>query len=193
MSCSKFDVKGYFLEELSEEERGEIQAHLSRCEGCREELEQLRLTGAALMTVRDEEIPQRIAFVSDRVFEPNWWQRWWQSAPRLGFASAAILSLAIFFHAATRPAAEAPGLDTAAVEQMVEREVARRLDAAVAQAVNAAEKRSETQTSEMLRAAEDRFEIQRRADMLAVQESFDYLRKQVNVSFLASANLGASR
>jgi anti-sigma factor RsiW len=193
MSCSKFDIKGYFLEELSEEERGEVQAHLPRCEGCRDELEQLQLTGAALMAVRDEEIPQRIAFVSDRVFEPNWWQRWWHSAPRLGFASAAILSLAILFHAVTQPAAQAPGLDTAAVEQMVEREVARRVDAAVVQAVNAVEQRSEAQTSELLRAAEDRFEIQRRADMLAVQESFDYLRKQVNVSYLASAKFGASQ
>ena len=29
----------------------------------------------ALSTLREEEIPRRIAFVSDKVFEPRWWQK----------------------------------------------------------------------------------------------------------------------
>ena len=32
---------------------------------------------------------QRIAFVSDKVFEPRWWQTIWRSGPAMGFASAA--------------------------------------------------------------------------------------------------------
>ena len=41
---------------------------------CREELARLRLTLDALSTLREEEMPRRIAFVSDKVFEPRWWQ-----------------------------------------------------------------------------------------------------------------------
>ena len=195
MSCSDFDVKGYFLKELSGEENEAVRAHLPGCGGCREELEHLQMTGAALMTLREEEIPRRIAFVSDRVFEPSWWQRWWRSAPRLGFASAAILSLAILVHAFTRPAPvqQPPGLDTAAIEQMIEREVARRLDTAVAKAVNAAEQRGEAQTAQLLQAAEKRFEMLRQEDRVAVEETFALLKKQMNVTYLASANWGASR
>ena len=41
------------------------------CGDCALELDQLRLTTAALRTLPDREIPQRIAFVSDQVFEPS--------------------------------------------------------------------------------------------------------------------------
>ena len=34
----------------------------------------VRLTLDALSTLREEEVPRRIAFVSDKVFEPRWWQ-----------------------------------------------------------------------------------------------------------------------
>jgi len=195
MSCSEFDLKGYFLEELPGEERAQVEAHLPACQECREELARLRLTDAAMMTLRDEEIPQRIAFVSDKVFEPAWWQRLWQSAPRLGFASAAMLAAAIFVHAFTRPAPViAPsGVETAEVERMIEREVARRLDTAVAEAVAAAETRNEERTAGLLQAAAEQFEMQRQADLLTVQESFDYLRKQMNVSYMASAYQEASQ
>ena len=44
-----------------------------------------------MLSLPDEEIPQRIAFVSDRVFEPSWWQTVWRSGPAMGFASAVLL------------------------------------------------------------------------------------------------------
>ena len=192
MSCSEVDVKGYFLEELSPGEMEDVERHLPGCQECREELARLETTHSALLTIRDEEIPQRIAFVSDKVFEPNWWQRLWQSAPKLGFASAAMLSAAIFVHAYTRPAPvnQTVGLDQAAVQQIVEREVTQRLDTAVTRAVAAAEAKNEEKTAELLQAAEKRFDLQRREDMLYVQESFDYLRKQVNVVQLAAYREG---
>src|SRR5258708_37318755 len=66
------------------------------------------MTQAALFSLRDEEIPQRIAFVSDKVFEPSPWRRWWSafwgSTARLSFASAAMLSAAILVSALNRPA-----------------------------------------------------------------------------------------
>ncbi|MGP8247204.1 MAG: anti-sigma factor family protein [Bryobacteraceae bacterium] len=108
MSCSPFDLKEYFLRELNPADSGRVEAHLKSCAGCREEMDRLRLTEAALSSLREEEIPQRIAFVSDQVFEPSplrrWWGAFWDSSARLGFAAAAMLSGAILISAFTRPA-----------------------------------------------------------------------------------------
>ena len=112
MSCSPFDLKDYFLQELPSPERVQVEAHVNHCLACREELDRLQLTASALFSLRDEEIPQRIAFVSDQIFEPSPLRRWftafWGSTARLGFASALMLSASIFYFAATRPA-PAPG------------------------------------------------------------------------------------
>jgi hypothetical protein len=59
-----------------------------------EERERLANTVAALQAVPDEEPPRRIAFVSDKVFEPKWWQKF----PAWGFASACALAAAILAH-----------------------------------------------------------------------------------------------
>ncbi len=108
MSCSPFDLKDYFLQELPSPQQFQVEAHVKTCPPCREELERLQLTEAALFSLRDEEIPQRIAFVSDQIFEPSPLRRWfsgfWGSTARLGFASAAMLSASVFYFAATRPA-----------------------------------------------------------------------------------------
>ncbi|MEI9976656.1 MAG: zf-HC2 domain-containing protein [Ignavibacteriota bacterium] len=106
MSCSPFDLRDYYLKELADPQQRQVEAHLKDCPACREELDQLRLTQAALFALRDEEIPQRIAFVSDPVFEPSgarrWWAAFWGSPGRLGFTGAAILSAALLFSTLTR-------------------------------------------------------------------------------------------
>ena len=76
MSCSPFDLRDYFLQELTDPQQRQVEAHVKTCQACREELDRLRLTEAALFSLRDEEIPQRIAFVSDKIFEPSPWRRW---------------------------------------------------------------------------------------------------------------------
>ena len=107
MSCSPFDLKEYFLKELPPPQAAQVEEHIHTCSECREDFDRLRLTEAALFSLRDEEIPQRIAFVSDKIFEPSPVRRWisgfWGSAGRLGFASAAMLSAAIFFYSASTP------------------------------------------------------------------------------------------
>src|SRR5579884_3143866 len=141
MSCSSIDLKAYALGELDDRGTRDAAAHVHTCNECREELERLRLTHMALLSLRDEEPPRRIAFVSDPVFEPKWWQRMWRSGPAMGFASAAMLSCAILLNAFSRPApvtvvkAPVPTVDTAAIEQRIESRVNHRLSAAVAQAV----------------------------------------------------------
>ena len=71
MSCSPFDLRDYFLQELPSPQRLQVEAHVKTCHPCREELERLQLTEAALFSLRDEEIPQRIAFVSDQFSSPR--------------------------------------------------------------------------------------------------------------------------
>ena len=84
MSCSDDDLKDLMFGELDEAARGRVETHVRECWHCQEELDRLRLTQAALNVLPEEEMPRRIAFVSDPVFEPRWWQRLWQSGPKLG-------------------------------------------------------------------------------------------------------------
>jgi anti-sigma factor RsiW len=98
MSCSPFELKDYFFGELDPPERDAVEHHVASCASCREELAGLTTMRAVLLSVPDEEPPRRIAFVSDKVFEPRWWQKLWTSGARLGFASAAMLALAIVLH-----------------------------------------------------------------------------------------------
>jgi len=103
MSCSPFDLRDYFLKELSTPQQLQVEAHVKTCVACHEEMERLRFTEAALFSLREEEIPQRIGFVSDKIFEPSpvrrWFAAFWGSTARLGFASAVVLSVAMSFSA----------------------------------------------------------------------------------------------
>ena len=152
MSCSNFDLKGYLLGEIPETGRSAVKEHLAGCPACAEEVDRLRLTHAAMMTLPEEEMPRRIAFVSDKVFEPRWWQRLWSSGPKLGFASAAMLSAAILAHGYVRPSGAA--IDQAQVESAMRKVVAE----------------SESRQDDRLSKA-----------MSAVGESYEFLMKKVNV------------
>ena len=127
MNCEKYDWKGYAFGELAADERREAEAHASTCEGCRGELAHVRLTVDTLSALREEEVPRRIAFVSDKVFEP----RWWDTFLRPTFAAACVLAAAIVMHGyMTRPAA----MDDAAIQA--------RVDQAVTKAVAGVEERN---------------------------------------------------
>jgi hypothetical protein len=159
MSCSPFDLRDYFLQELANPQQRQVEAHVKTCAPCREELDRLRITEAALRSMADEEIPQRIAFVSDKIFEPSPWRRWlaafWNSGARLGFASAAMLSASLVLFAlkpapapvigVMRPAAPAAvtvaqisAVPEAAVPEAAvpEADIQRRIQAAVELAVD---------------------------------------------------------
>ncbi len=114
MNCSPDVLKDYLLGELPGPDCLTVEAHVRQCPTCGEELERLRSAQAALRSVPDVEMPRRIAFVSDQVFELGWWQRLWNSAPRLGFVSAMVLAAAILVHGLTRPA---PCAETTAYNQ----------------------------------------------------------------------------
>lgn len=183
MNCQAIDLKAYSFGEGTAEERRAAELHLKTCHECAEELGQLQLLSAALGGLREEEPPRRIAFVSDKVFEPNWWQRLWASGPRLGFAAAGMLSAAILVHGFV--VGQQP-------KQVVVREVAvsgtagaqasqAQIDEAVTKAV--AQVRSELEQSQnakidrLLAATEKKYELERAA-LAAVADENELLRKQ---------------
>jgi hypothetical protein len=101
------------------------------------------------LSLREEEIPRRIAFVSDPVFEPSAWRRWWSgfwnTPARLGFGSAALVSAALVVFALARPApvqpvrqVQVPVAQTAqAVPAVSEAAIQARIDQAADRAVAA--------------------------------------------------------
>ena len=155
MKCSPFELKDYFLKELPQGEAQQVEAHVKGCAVCREEVERLRLTEGALFALREEEMPQRIAFVSDKIFEPSAWRRgwaaFWGSSARLGFASAAMLSAALMVFSLARtagsPAAPltarvaVPAAPVSGPAPVSEAQMEQRIQAAVDQAVAASEAR----------------------------------------------------
>ena len=187
MSCSPFDLKEYFLRELPSPQRFQVEAHVKTCSPCREELERLQLTEAALFSLRDEEIPQRIAFVSDRIFEPSPFRRWfsgfWGSTARLGFASAAMLSASVLYFAATRPA---PAPDRTAAPTMAAvspspQEIQRQIQQAVSKAVAQLEARQVETNKQLVADFERRSNEELRSIRWAVGQS-DLDRKRGQVS-----------
>jgi anti-sigma factor RsiW len=191
MSCSEDDLKDFMFGELDEAARGRVEAHVRECRHCQEELDRLRLTQAALHALAEEEIPRRIAFVSDPVFQPRWWQRLWQSGPKLGFASAAMLSAALVFSVVYRPAPVAPAaFDAAAIEQRVSAEVARRIGPAIQQAVAASEARQAQRAMELVAAARKEAAEERQRDRAQFDKAFEYIQKKFGMFYMASAGLG---
>ena len=182
MSCSSVDLKAYLLGETDRTEKSSVDDHVRACQACREELDRLKLTDAALRSLEDEEVPQRIAFVSDKVFEPRWYQTIWRSGPVMGFASAVLVAAAILVHAYERPVVVAvPVVDTARIE----REVNARVNAAVA----AAQVKQEERTVALLDAAEKRFEAKRKEDLAIVQDVARYSKMQMDRATVAANSL----
>jgi anti-sigma factor RsiW len=183
MNCD-IDLQAYVVGESTRPERGAVENHLRGCQSCREELDRLNLTRSMLASLEDEEIPRRIAFVSDGVFEPRWWQTMWRSGPVMGFASAALLAAAIVVHGFERT----PVVDTAQIEKQVESRVGARVQAAV----NVAQAKQSAEFAKVLNATESRFESQRKSDLATVQQAAEYYEKQM-ARFEVASNQGAGQ
>ena len=181
--CSPTDLKDYILDELPAPERARLDQHLAGCAACRQELRSLALARAALVAVPDEEPPRRIAFVSDKIFEPRWYQRLWRSGPQLGFVSAAMLAAAILAHGIIQPQpSPVPVAQLRPAAAGFEDVIAQRVAAAIAES----EARQTARFEKVLAAKEKQFEFQRRANLIAMQEYTSYLQKVSNVTQRAS-------
>jgi anti-sigma factor RsiW len=185
-------LRDYAFDELSGDELRSMERHLSACSVCAAELDQLRLTTAVLRVLPDREVPQRIAFVSDKVFPRSpiarFFLGFWNSAARLGFASAFILGVALIISAYHRPAplpmpGQSSTVSLGAVNQIVNKAV----DKAVAQA------RADDQRfmNAALEIAERRHEEENRALMTAVKDDMEVMQKRLGVAYseLASAEI----
>jgi hypothetical protein len=153
----------------------------------------LRVTEAALFALREEEIPQRIGFVSDKIFEPSPWRRWWAalwgSTARLAFASAAMLSIAILV-AALRPAGQIalrPGASQV-VKAISDTEIQTRIDTAVAKAVAQVDARQTEKTKQLLADLDSA-----RQRLLLAAEEWDYSQRRANAIRISASNYGPPR
>jgi hypothetical protein len=150
----------------------------------------------ARAAVPDEEIPQRVGFVSENVFDPSAWRRFWSSfwtsSARLAFSASAMLMIAALLW--TRPApvsvsSQVPNPDLTRLE----REFDARVQAAVAKAIEESEARQEKKNAEMLRAVEKRYEMDRKALMLAMDENLSLMQMRMGTMVLASSGDAGDR
>jgi anti-sigma factor RsiW len=197
MSCSPFDLRDYFLRELADPQQRQVEAHVKTCPQCREELDRLRITEAALFSARDEEIPQRIAFVSDKVFEPSPWRRgwaaFWGSSARLGFASAAMLAAAIVFYALHPAPAPGPRVATVATAAPVsDAQIQQRVQAALDKAIPEIEARYEKRTEALVKEVDQRDRAERGRLVNWADATYDRLKTE-KVAAALSAYDGGGR
>jgi hypothetical protein len=197
MSCKlqdkRPDWKAYTLGELDSRAQQEAENHAAACSDCQDELAGLRVTLDAMATLRDEDLPRRIAFVSDKVFEARWYEKLTQAFLRPSFAAAAVIAAAILVHAFVRPVAAPPTnvaqaqVDTRAIESRVTAQVTERLQSEMATAVNTAvtkavaetEKRDDQRTAVLLSAADRRY-----------SDAADFLNKQVTRIYALNTGAG---
>jgi anti-sigma factor RsiW len=194
MSCDQLDLKAYALGEASKAERKAVEGHAASCSDCRTELETLGTLQVAMRSWADEEPTRRIAFVSDKVFEPRWWQKlnWAQM-----LAPAALAAMAAFAVVKTQaPQSPVPvaAITAPDIEQRIAEAVSQRVDVAVKTAVAESEARQQDQAAQLVRATERRIRqesAQTMAQTMAmVDANFDRLRNRDAKFLRASADLG---
>ena len=213
MTCTDFDIRDFFLGELPESDRERTVRHLASCSGCAGELESLRHLRFALELLPDQEPPQRIGFVSDKVFEParsrRMWNAFWNSAPRLGFASAAMLSVALVifafrpapvavvsrvpitaqtvaFSGVKPPDVKLPNVTLPDVTPLINETVRE----AVRKAVADTELRQQKRTDLLLAASERKHEQDQQAIMMRVADAYTMMQKRIMVSRASLVNYG---
>jgi len=120
-------------------------------------------------------VPRRIAFVSDAPASGAWLSAFWNSAARLGFASACVLAAGLSFAAAHRQpvVVQTAGVSDAAIQQAV--------DKAVAVAVDKAHAEDIQMTKAALDAVDGKYAQKQRNLMVAMQETLVDERKRLDL------------
>ncbi len=190
MNCAPFDLRDYFFAELKSAEAKQVELHLAACKACQVELSQLDVTRVALMQLPQEEPPRRIAFVSDKVFAPTMWQRFWQSGAKLGFASAAMVTAGLLVNALTRPSpvVQYSNVNYGAIEAKVREEVSRQIPVEVAKAVSVAEEKNLAQVHTAVASVEKKYAQERELDIAVMRANFDILQSRMSQRYLNLAS-----
>ena len=185
MDNPPIDLTAYALGDASPADSAAAASFLAQSSEAREEFERLQFTLTALHSLRDEEMPRRIAFVSDPVFEAPWWHRLLGSGPRLGFAGASLLAAAITAHGyLMRPLpviAQAP----AQIATLSQSDI----DSAVVKAVQSIEARQQKQMTVALSEIEKRHSLETQMMAVGFRENLDLVRKQLNMVYVSNARL----
>ena len=174
-------LRDYAFDELSGAERVAMDRHVQTCGACEAELRSIRLTTAALRSIPDREIPQRIAFVSDKVFEPSGVARFFQTlwVGRMGVASACLVAGALLV-STMRRAAEIPTVVQTA-------DISGQIEGAVAKAVAQVRTEDAKLMQNVLAASEVKHQEEHRALMVSMQESIDVMQKRMGTSTLLAS------
>jgi len=187
--CDREQLRDFAFDELAAPARAEMERHLAGCAACAAELAELQLTTAALRVLPDREIPQRIAFVSDKVFQPSpvvrFFSSFWNSGAQLAFASSCLIAVAIVFSAYRRPAEiqSQPHsvVNAALTRDELSREMDARINKAVSDAVARVHEEDARVTKAALESADRKAEQQRRELMVAWGEQMNTLQKRLGV------------
>ncbi|HEY3776546.1 MAG TPA: zf-HC2 domain-containing protein [Rhizomicrobium sp.] len=175
-------LRDFAFDELPADQRREMEQHIRACGDCALEFDRLRMTTAALRILPDREISRRIAFVSDEVFQPSIWARFWSSGARLGFASACVLAAAILVSAWHVSAVYKPG-PVQAIAQISPAASADQIHASIARAISQTRAEDARLIQTAVADAERRRDARYRAQMVALEENFEVLRKTMNLSY----------
>jgi hypothetical protein len=125
--------------------------------------------------------------VSDKVFQPRWWERVWRSGPAMGFASAVVLAAAILAHGSSLKPGAASSTVTAQVDQKqlqaeVDRRLSEMLPAAVEKVVAVSVQHQKEETLQLISTA--RHDAEREANsryastIRGLMEQVDYEQKK---------------
>ena len=187
------ELHDYFFGEIDAAAQAALEQRLADSPALREDLRRLEMTTTALRSLPGEEPPQRIAFVSDKVFQPSWGARvrGWMASAGPVLASAALSGLVVFT-VMDRRAPIAPAIKTIEVVKAPSQN-AGEVRALIASAVSAAEARSVEKTRALLAEADRRHDLERKQLLLDVQDTVTYMQKKMNVMQVASADFGAAR
>ncbi len=188
-----YDLRDYYFDALPPEAACQVREHLPQCPACAAELEQWTATTLALRALPDEEIPRRIAFVSDKIFQPSagarWFQSFWASGARLGASAAMLLAGAILVHAYRQPAIVRVVELRPAVASTNTAADRAAMQTAVNQAVAAAVSAAETRYDAKLRRVIAENEKQKRDTMDRVATVLDSMDRRNRVLTVASNSL----
>lgn len=178
--CDRTDlVRDYAFDELASAECRSMEQHLAECSHCATELDQLRLTTAALRVLPEQEVPRRIAFVSDNVLKPGFPTGFWNSAARLGFASACVLAAGLSFAAWHRPVEVRTVVQTADISKAAIDEAVTK---AVALAVDKAHAEDMQLTKAALDAVDSKYAQKQRDLMIAMKENLDDVQQRLRLT-----------
>ncbi|MCU1326740.1 MAG: putative transrane anti-sigma factor [Bryobacterales bacterium] len=191
-SCARSEaLRDYAFDELAGADRVAMEGHVESCLECAAELHSIQLTTAALRSVPDREIPQRIAFVSDKLFDPSPWGRFFRgffaSRTQAGFAAACLLAGAIVFSAVKRPVEVRTVVASSTAAPV---DVSQQIDAAVKKAVVQVHQEDARQASVALAAAETKHQREHQALLVTMQETVEVMQKRMG-AYTSLASLEA--